>query len=69
MDTWHLIAVSQLPWSDKDREVWFFLEKNHVKVDRFGPQQLRTALALPGSLNDTRHDGLPQEVTPSERNL
>ena len=25
---WRREAVSQLLWSDKDREVWFFLEKN-----------------------------------------
>ncbi len=29
-----------LLWSDKDREVWFFLEKNHEKVCRF-PDFLR----------------------------
>jgi hypothetical protein len=32
---WRREAVSQLLWSDKDREVWFFLEKNHEKVYRF----------------------------------
>jgi hypothetical protein len=31
---WRREAVSQLLWSDKDREVWFFLEKNHEKVYR-----------------------------------
>jgi hypothetical protein len=38
---WRREAVSQLLWSDKDREVWFFLEKNHEKVYRFGLHQLR----------------------------
>ena len=38
---WRREAVSRLLWSDKDREVWFFLEKNHEKVYRFGLHQLR----------------------------
>jgi len=38
-------AVSQLRWSGKDREVWFFLRKNHDKVSRFGLHQLRNGLA------------------------
>ena len=38
---WRREAVSQLLWSDKDSEVWFFLEKNHEKVYRFGLHQLR----------------------------
>jgi hypothetical protein len=28
-------AVSQLLWSDKDREVWFSLGENHEKAYRF----------------------------------
>jgi hypothetical protein len=28
-------AVSQLPWPDKDREVWFSLGENHEKAYRF----------------------------------
>jgi hypothetical protein len=66
--------------SDKDHEVWFFLQKNHDKVNRFGPHQSRTALTLPGCLrtesllllnrNDILvNDELPQEMRPSERNL
>jgi NodT family efflux transporter outer membrane factor (OMF) lipoprotein len=39
-----LRAVSQLRWSGKDREVWFFLRKNHDKVSRFGLNQLRNCL-------------------------
>jgi hypothetical protein len=38
-----LNAVSQLPWPDKDREVWFFLKENH-EVCRFGLHQLRNLL-------------------------
>jgi hypothetical protein len=38
-------AVSQLLWSGKDREVWFFLEKNHEKACRFGLDQLRNCLS------------------------
>jgi hypothetical protein len=34
-------AVSQLLWSDKDREVWFSLLENHEEVFRFGLHQLR----------------------------
>jgi hypothetical protein len=34
-------AVSQLLRPDEDREVWFFLEKNHEKIYRFGLHQLR----------------------------
>ena len=34
-------AVSQLLWSGKDREVWFFLEKNHEKVHRYDLHPLR----------------------------
>jgi NodT family efflux transporter outer membrane factor (OMF) lipoprotein len=39
-----LRAVSQLRWSGQDREVWFFLRKNHDKVSRFGLHQLRNCL-------------------------
>jgi hypothetical protein len=34
-------AVSQLLWSDKDREEWFSLGENHEKASRFGLHQLR----------------------------
>jgi hypothetical protein len=34
--SYSLRAVSQLLWSDKDREVWFSLEENHEKAYRFG---------------------------------
>jgi NodT family efflux transporter outer membrane factor (OMF) lipoprotein len=40
-----LKAVSQLRWPGKDRDVWFFLRKNHDKVSCFGPHQLRNCLA------------------------
>jgi NodT family efflux transporter outer membrane factor (OMF) lipoprotein len=40
-----LKAVSQLPGSVKDREVWFFLKKNHEKVSGFGPRPLRNWLS------------------------
>ena len=33
-------AVSQLLWSEKDREVWFSLAENHEKTYRFGLHQL-----------------------------
>ena len=36
-------AVSQLLWSDKDREVWFSLGENHEKAFRF-PDFLQPAL-------------------------
>ena len=36
-------AVSQLLWSDKDREEWFSLRENHEKADRFGLHQLRNS--------------------------
>jgi hypothetical protein len=29
------MAVSQVPWSDKDREEWFFLGENHEKARGF----------------------------------
>ena len=29
------MAVSQLPWSDKDREEWFFFGENHEKARAF----------------------------------
>jgi hypothetical protein len=29
------MAVSQLPWSDKDREEWFFFGENHEKARGF----------------------------------
>ena len=34
-------AVSQLQWTEKDREVWFSLGENHEKACRFGLHQLR----------------------------
>jgi hypothetical protein len=34
-------AVSQLLWSDKDREEWFSLGENHEKASRFGLHPLR----------------------------
>jgi hypothetical protein len=37
----HIKAVSQLLWTDKDREVWFSLRENHEKAYRFGLHQLR----------------------------
>jgi hypothetical protein len=46
---WRREAVSQLLWSDKDREVWFFLEKNHEKVYRFGLHQLRNCFGGQGA--------------------
>jgi nuclear transport factor 2 (NTF2) superfamily protein len=39
-------AVSQLLWSDKDREEWFSLRENHEKGFRFGLHQLRNCLGL-----------------------
>jgi hypothetical protein len=33
-------AVSQLLWTEKDREVWFSLGENHEKACRFGLHQL-----------------------------
>jgi len=35
------LAVSQLRWPDKDREVWFSLGDNHEKAYRFDLHQLR----------------------------
>jgi NodT family efflux transporter outer membrane factor (OMF) lipoprotein len=40
-----LRAVSQLLWSAEDREVWFFLRKNHEKVSRFALHQLRNCFS------------------------
>jgi len=34
-------AVSQLLWTEKDREVWFSLGENHGKACCFGLHQLR----------------------------
>jgi hypothetical protein len=31
----HIKAVPPLLWFGKDREVWFFPQKNREKVDRF----------------------------------
>ena len=56
---WRREAVSQLLWSDKDSEVWFFLEKNHEKVYRFGLHQFcETALAVKAQMPPTKGIGL-----------
>jgi hypothetical protein len=41
-------AVSQLLWSEKDREVWFSLKENHEKAGGFGLHQLRNSLSEEG---------------------
>ena len=53
-------AVSQLPWPGKDREVWFFLAKNHEKVSLSGLHRLRNCLACGGlqQVLETRRDAL-----------
>jgi hypothetical protein len=40
-----LRAVSQLLWPDEDREVWFFLEKNHEKISSLPRISCSAALA------------------------
>jgi hypothetical protein len=40
-----LRAVSQLLWSDKNRDVWFSLGENHEKAYRFGLRPLRNCSA------------------------
>ena len=44
----HLRAVSQLLWSDKDREEWFSLRENHEKPYRFGLHQAQEQLSVCG---------------------
>ena len=39
-------AVSQLLWTDRDREVWFSLGENHEMAYRFGLHQLRNCLTM-----------------------
>src|ERR1700733_10172522 len=45
-----LRAVSQLLWSDEEREEWFSLGENHEKAYRFGLHPLRNSLV------ETNHD-------------
>jgi hypothetical protein len=66
-------AVSQLPWPDKDREVWFSLGENHEKAYRLpdflrrstGREQLcatffaESRRQFGGSTNIYRKSGLP----------
>jgi catechol 2,3-dioxygenase-like lactoylglutathione lyase family enzyme len=47
--------VSQLVWSDKDREVWFSLGENHEKACCFGLHQLRNF----SSRHGRKYSGIP----------
>jgi hypothetical protein len=48
-------AVSQLLWSEKDREEWFSLRENHEKAYRFGLHQLRNCSRAAASAATGNH--------------